>query len=224
MKSIKTVLSTLLLCALSTQIVFAEETPLNQYNIEMLIFQIHQPKNGQQATTVPEEQHDLLFKHAIDLKYDPENSFSPYILLPEEDFQLTKEEKKLNQSKHYHVIFHQAWRQPITSSRYAQPVRLVSSDNLGEDNLFRQNHLINGMITLSQSTYINSKLQLIISQPEKSFSIFTPFSPSRSLIHYEFNQKRRLKLNELNYLDNPQFGVLLLIKEAPSMTASLEDQ
>lgn len=144
-----------------------------------------------------------------DLKY--------YRLLTPQDFTLSKEQKRLNQFiSTYHTVMHIAWRQQVFEPRYAHAVHILGGQ------MYNSAPQVNGTIRISVQRYLNVSLDLMFAAPANAISKLARngyFSSAPSnLIYFHLLQTRRMRSNELNYIDFPLYGVL--IKITPVTTAS----
>ncbi|WP_444993999.1 CsiV family protein [Aliikangiella sp. IMCC44359] len=57
----------------------------------------------------------------------------PFILLPDESRQLLNEAKSLGRHPDYHVLLHQAWRQPVLNSREAPHIRIAGGKDFSAE-------------------------------------------------------------------------------------------
>ena len=67
------------------------------------------------------------------------------------------------------------------------------------------------MIKLSRDDFINLKTNLILSESNNNLPSDLINDSNATVQMYELKELRRLKPNELNYLDHPLFGVLIKI-------------
>lgn len=96
---------------------------------------------------------------------------------------------KLNRSRFFRPIMHDAWVQTVQANQYGDAVKLKSYDgSLSGFFRMQRGHLVHMIMDLEY-------------QP-KSFA---------EPIIYRLNEKRRFKFNEIHYLDHPKFGVLARI-------------
>lgn len=102
-------------------------------------------------------------------------------LLPTSEFLLNNEQDKLNRNSEFHILLHVAWKQSITHL-HTPPVRI--EDN-GVQVLFRAN----------VQHYFNVSLWLFFNQAPDWY----------------FHYKRRMRSNQLNYIDCLYYGILLKI-------------
>ncbi|MBN2689081.1 MAG: hypothetical protein JXR42_00505 [Gammaproteobacteria bacterium] len=103
--------------------------------------------------------------------------------------QLTDITNKISQHPDYKIILNKAWQQEIVD------------DSSTTYNFQINNKELSRFISLNKYNYINFKTNLVLHTKYGDFTI---------------KQSRRLKENELNYIDNPLCGILIQINQAPT--------
>lgn len=152
-----------------------------------------------------------------------------FCLMPQDKLQLNPEEQKLAQSEQYQVMLHIAWTQSLDDAWHSKPVHVTGGIHYNIDGELANE--IDGTVTVSQGKFINFKAQININEPSEKMhfadtSRFSPFSRLPEVLSYHLAQSRRMKLDELHYLDNPYFGMLVRItpvKVVALPTADSED-
>ena len=142
---------------------------------------------------------------------------------------LSKEQSKLSSNRNFHVIAQLAWQEIVPSSQQSQPIRIYGGNAYGTDgnllatqpnptvalNTYPQWQL-NGEVTISLNRYFDTRFNLVFAEPtnalpssfsERSAAANTPVS------YFHLLQTRRTKSDELNYIDNPLYRVLFIIKK-----------
>ncbi len=92
--------------------------------------------------------------------------------------------RRLDKSSNYHPFFYQSWRLGVKSGRVSLPIHV----SLANKNL-------EGWVKVQRGS-----LLYVVTDLE--------YSPSAI---YRINEKRRILLNEVHYLDHPYFGVVLKV-------------
>jgi hypothetical protein len=178
------------------------------------------------------EQADNLDKHAARL--------GAWRILGEEDRILRDMLARMEQQGDYRVLFHQAWRQPVRERAYAFPLYLSGGEQLAvapaetasqEALDFGLPPLDTGDTSLSAATDPSGDAPALSPpQPELQPELQGMIRLHRSrYLHVEpdlwfmsksadgqpywvrINQNRRMRSEELHYLDHPLFGMLLRI-------------
>ena len=164
---------------------------------------------------------------------------SSYIELDASTFQLTRESEKLSESKSQRVILHTAWRQPGLDKNLALPVHfkreipvmpkteLISEANstsseYEEDSAEARPSILEGLLRVTLARYLHLEAELTYQEklPEVVNSN-NPFSEldfeserskieKQGIIHLK-QDRRRIRSNELHYLDHPVLGMLVRI-------------
>ena len=93
---------------------------------------------------------------------------------------------QLRRSSEYRVLAHRAWRQPGVSQSAALPVQLQSEDGY---------NLI-GSVSVWRQRYLHAELDLLL-------------RPADGTEPVRMQQRRRMRSEELHYLDHPKLGVLI---------------
>ena len=165
-----------------------------------------------------------------------------FVALSEFERQLIDQRKKLDSSRQYKVLFHEAWNQPVPDRDNVIPIRIDAGERFG-----RQSEL-QGYIGLYVERYLHLSTDLQLIKYEKSsdpFSVISDTSASLnntqtlnsfgglsllnadsltnssitrksdqfyiSVRSSQLKESRRMRSKELHYLDNPLFGVIILI-------------
>lgn len=200
----------LLLCLLPLHTLAADFSG-NWYQIELIIFS-HVTKETLTAEQWPNITITPLPNNLINLTPSTTQnttSQTAYSLLPDTDFTLNNEVKKLASLPNTHLITHIAWRMPVYDTKNTKPIHILvpNADNTGWQ--------VNGTFTLSVRRFFNAQFTLL-------------FTPSKLMQHagvplpnvFRLMQTRRMRSNELNLINHPLYGVLIKITpvDAPTTT------
>ena len=104
-------------------------------------------------------------------------------LLHPAQFILKNEQNQLNQKPTYQILLHIAWRQSVVDARHAQTMHIQGKN-------------VDGTICVSIRRYLNVTLNLLF---------------KNNLDYFYLSENRRMRSNELNYIDFPVYGVLIKI-------------
>ena len=164
---------------------------------------------------------------------------SPFTLLGESEYQLAPELEAMSRSSRYRPLFHQAWVQPVPGRDEVAALKIRGGQSYGEqaelegylelyveryfhlttdlqlihytrtDNPFR-------LIDDDQGTDLEPYAGLSLQQGPPLFRsvISQTADGERYFVATEsisLQQRRRMRSGELHYLDNPEFGMLILI-------------
>lgn len=164
---------------------------------------------------------------------------SPFTLLGESEYQLAPELEAMSRSSRYRPLFHQAWVQPVSGRDEATLLKIRGGQNYGEQaelegylELYveRYFHLTTDL-QLIHYTRTDNPFRLIDDSQGKGLEPYEGLSlqqgpplfrsvssqsadAERYFVATEsisLQQRRRMRSGELHYLDNPEFGMLILI-------------
>lgn len=153
----------------------------------------------------------------------------PYVLIPRPLLTLSTEAQRINQSRGRRTLLHVGWHMPMPGEEAPQPVRLWSGPAYGDL------HEIDGTLAFYVGRFLHIDVNLFWTEfglepapapnwldPERvqlntwqvplslaeppEYSPFPQFVP-RSAVH--FNAQRRMRSNELHYIDHPRLGLLV---------------
>lgn len=121
-------------------------------------------------------------------RLDPNNFNFKYAtntvsLLHPSQLTLKNEQNQLNQNPTYQTLLHITWRQPVVDARHAQTIHI-------------QGNNVDGTICVSIQRYLNVTLHLLF---------------KNNFDYFYLSENRRMRSNELNYIDFPVYGVLIKI-------------
>jgi len=151
----------------------------------------------------------------------------PYTLIPEEEYRLKTEFRRLQRSNILQPVIHLAWRQPVTESKHAKLLYLRTPQPSAEietisgfENFSTTEEAIDleGTIRVSVSRYLHVELDLlnrikqspVYSSYEQSFEdglTQQPLPDNR----YRMQAQRRMRSGELHFIDHPLMGALIKI-------------
>ncbi|GMR07644.1 MAG: hypothetical protein BMS9Abin26_0647 [Gammaproteobacteria bacterium] len=150
----------------------------------------------------------------------------PFSLLPAEQMQLDREFRVLANSSRYTPRIHVAWRQPVLAKASAAPVYLHSryplpADYIETADIPSRTDNISGTVRISVSRYLHVDANLIYTRPPVQAGL-TTIIPG----NFQLKESRRLRSKELNYLDHPLMGMLVLITpyELPEIVPQVSNQ
>ena len=164
-----------------------------------------------------------------------------YTELASTAYQLTSEVKKISESKTQRVIFHTAWRQPGLDKHQALPIYfkreipaapvIEGATNNEQDkelstleNIKNESRptILEGLLRVTLARYLHFEAELThreklpeIVNNEYPFSVLDTESElnkieKQGVIHLK-QDRRRIRSNELHYLDHPALGILIRI-------------
>lgn len=202
------------------------------YDVEVIVYASLSTDTGEEFWPALEEWPDL--SNAWYFDHTP--ALQP---LSREDYQLDAVTNALKRSSNYRPLLHFAWRQPGWGPDAALPVRinipldarlpvypesqpLLTAEALTATRpweptraLSRDPMLLEGMLRVHRSRYLHLGLDLIYQErlgPEDAL----PESPDGEITEIVYQpirmqQSRRMRSEELHYLDHPRLGIIARI-------------
>lgn len=156
-----------------------------------------------------------------------------YKLIPQKDLLFLAEKRRIQGYQGFRILFHNAWRQPVMSKRYAKPVRIRGGDMLDNGQ-----YELDGFITIDRGRYLHFRPDLYLNrqlnnlEQNKLMAFESPQASDTTsitnsideIIHsqsteltlpdfltVQLNQGRRMRSKEVHYIDHPLMGVLVLM-------------
>ena len=212
-RTMLTIFLTATLWAAHSQSLNAQPTTLNnnegRYQVEMIIFN-RTANNG--------DTDDELWRRDIALSYPQHyQQLTNLQIMPKSARKLNNLSNKLQNNKGYRVLFHEAWQQQITE-RNTPAVIIRGGDKIGG------HRELEGSIQLRVSRYLHIQTDLWLtsfsSSGENSEWPTLPVLPEDSRLSSNtpaidyittFREKRRMRSQELHYIDHPILGLLIII-------------
>lgn len=187
------------------------------YNVEVLVFARSQDESfGQSIRQNPVQQP----ANAVRLN-DVDNDRVPSVrsawledgawqTLDEEARVLRHMFSRMRGTGDYHLLFHEAWRQPINQKSEMPAILLDAPPNaaFGE---------MTAVLTFSRSRYLHVDAQVWLT-PSASDEPFRNFESDEEDGQANFGnmmiqEQRRIRRDNVNYFDHPAFGMLVRITE-----------
>ena len=186
----------------------------------------------------PAVELDQPYPGPIPAQFNPKLTFKT---LPASQFQLQNEDKLLTKSNQYRILLHTAWVQPGMDPATALPVHINRSflaeaptaqpmtpatpgmPPAGQPALAQSaptRSVLDGYIKIVLMRYLHADVDLTYTTglpATAPATVTTPGSTAAPIIAltppviYRLNESRKMRSNELHYLDHPVLGVLLLI-------------
>jgi len=172
---------------------------------------------------------------------DATNRPTPFEPLSPEEQQLVAERTELERSRGFRILYHQAWMQPVPGRDSVIPIRIRGGEQYGQQpelqgyiDLYveRYLHLVTDL-QLVRYAQTDNPFRLIDEGVSTGPDALEPFpglsldgqpprmetagitqANNRYYVATEsvrLQQRRRMRSSELHYLDNPEFGLLVLI-------------
>ncbi len=176
------------------------------YQVEMIIFS-HLTQSGVTQEQWQSSNPPPSFSNTLSLQNT--NASGYYQALSPEQFVLKREQSEFNRNPQYRTLLHTAWLQPFAGST---PPAIHLIDN---------HSAVNGTVRINVNHYFNVALNLYFAVPENMLARYDNrnyFHHSNNLVYFHLTETRRMKSQELNYIDYPLFGVLIKIVPAKKTT------
>lgn len=109
--------------------------------------------------------------------------------------------RRLKRSAGYRPLLYKAWRQPALGRKDAKAIHLMARDAPESDALRRPR--IDGWLRLRSSHFLHVDTDLVLYIGD------LPHAGNAEMVR--LTETRRVKLNEVHYLDHPLFGVLVKV-------------
>lgn len=167
-----------------------------------------------------------------------------FVPLDEIEHQLTEQRKRLENTRGFRTLYHQAWIQPVPGREQVVPIRIQAGDMYGQNrelqgylDLYVERYLhLTADLQLVRYTQTDNPFRLIderadvttpiaerldsfsgltlAGEPEQTENAFISQTNNRYYVATQsirLNEKRRMRSQELHYLDNPEFGLLFVV-------------
>lgn len=184
-----------------------EEQEIRRYTVEIIVFKYAEDVSSGSEVFLgdkiefDEDELEILelrpFRSVGDFKPLPDIEF---VLLEEEDYQLTEALGRLQRLDAYEPIMHFGWTQATWPAEQTEPLSLYRFATPPAD--------LHGSLTLYLSRYLHLVVDLQLDNPVASPLDYSTIQPQRGPVRYVINENRILKNGELRYYDHPKFGVL----------------
>ncbi len=166
------------------------ESPV--YKVEVLVFANQDPASTQEQTW-----HDLDIPRLAGAAELGNGGSGPYQRLPGNNLVLTAEKNRLARQQGFRTLFHGAWYQPVENPNSSRPVHLRGGQLMPNGA-----YELDGYISIDGGRFLHLRPDLY----------YTSSPGSGHLLTATLDTPRRMKANEIHYLDNPLFGALVLIQ------------
>ena len=188
-----------------------------------------------------------------DAEIDPEIDIEkdPYILLPDNEWQLSNEAKRLERASGIRIMEHIAWRQPVDERKKSHPILIQAGQQYG------LSFEVEGLVTVTENRHLHVDTNLFFSkyklelfdnsldwsslntpatEPEQSIDLTnTSISTVENSVFFENSEPqhqreytselkhiRRLRADEIHYIDHPLFGLLVKVSSHKLPDPALE--
>jgi hypothetical protein len=148
-----------------------------------------------------------------------------YVALPTSQFTMQSVAAKLSKKDAYRILSHSAWRQPATSNKGSESVRIFGGRLLDKDDPSNPHYEFDGLVTLKATRYLHLDVDAVLREPTSGSGgkYDSPAdlgllensnnSQDRAAVYqvYRLMQSQRVRSNKLYYFDHPLMGVIVKI-------------
>lgn len=180
-------------------VIFAEQatakTPEELHTIELIIFKYNDTDDASAEFWKPAKPHT--FANTIEV------ADLPSLVT------LTQEKNKIASNNKYTLLAYRAWKQKLAP--HDKHVRIQAGNQYD----FRGNdfHELDGTISISKNKFIKINTNLFLTEPTYGITRMI-----NGLASFPMQNSRNTKEKELNYFDNPAFGLLIKVTPAAPST------
>ena len=171
------------------------------YQVELIVFQQH----GATSERFYQTAHRIVWPRRLvelsgyaSLQALQANPVS-YRKIRSADWTLHWSERQLKRAG-YAPILHVSWLQQVGKNRVSNAVHIYTTDGQGD-------YPLNGYVRIQRGNYLHLLVDL-----EYTRDITDSDSGAFRSVVYRLQEKRRIKLNEIHYLDHPRFGVIAEVR------------
>ena len=141
----------------------------------------------------------------------------------------------LQRSSRYNVLLHQSWQQAGLSDEEAINIQIntnkenkTENDDVTIPNIIHQTSEINnkeiksnvqGTLKLILGRYLHIHTNLLYKRLKNSYTQSTPVIHSNIFNEFKIKSQRRMRSNELHYIDHPLLGILILVTPIKQLEA-----
>ncbi|MDY6979166.1 MAG: CsiV family protein [Pseudomonadota bacterium] len=231
----KQILCLALLSLFALPVLAANDEPVRYYDVELIIFENLAPANRQSENWPTSVERGLPESEVVielNRPYPgplPENYNPAYTFkaLPRDQYRLSKEIEKIEESPSRRVLLHRAWRQPGMSWEEALNVHLsrkipagsASGQQADANQTDSQNADQQGepgeleayiKVILSRYLHVDANVTFQTRPQTGRFDFY--IEESEEPVVYQLKQlRRRIRSTELHYLDHPVLGMLIVM-------------
>ncbi len=189
----------------------ASEEQIPNYTLEVIVFETFALKSWTEEYW-PEELDQLDYENNLflaDVLANPQANIEQRFAAQE--IELKEVAKKLSPNKGYKILFHQAWSQN-TYADLKMPQLLIEAAH--------DNTQMAGTVKLYKSRYAHVDFDLRFERriPDRIKTLFfeqqkiTPFDIEPESWQFELRESRKIRPNQLHYIDHPLFGILVQLR------------
>ena len=199
---------------------FSAQAEVSWYKIEVIVFA------NLDESTIDDEEWPLITeipqRKSVALKPPSAEQAVPYGLIPRSELNLVSDKQHLSRSGKYKILYHSGWVQPVPETQKPLPVRITAGEIM--DNGMYE---LDGYVAVGRGRYLHFRPDLYFSRKVQNTQAMPEVSPTDAsastaspalqfpdvpeILTVNLNQARRMRSEELHYIDHPLFGVIVEI-------------
>lgn len=206
------------------------------YQVEMIVFSHMQSPNldGERWPII--ESFQINLEDAWQLKsltqLDQTNNNNPptYQILPNYYLHLTRERERLLSAGHYQPLLHITWYQDMLTPKdthwlhifggkgFNNTGKVIAENYDGSAQYTQASHWqVDGFVRIGVKRYFDASYKLTFATPTEIIQSLSQNDNFKSvdtpLLYFNLDQQRRMRSNELNFIDHPLYGILVKINK-----------
>jgi len=157
-------------------------------------------------------------------RWEAEQLRQSYRWLEADALQLRPHARQLARGGAQRILFHGAWQQPVPARDAPEPILLLSGARLPADLYGPPLQRLQGTVAVTLGRFLHVAARLWLHEPAATLApeaLVRPTSGQAALAgrlrqalapsYFELDESRRVRSEELHYLDHPRFGVLVQV-------------
>ena len=182
-----------------------------EYEAEIIIFEYSAPNlDGEEMFTGNKNKPFNQGKDRVFLLPYQAGIEENYRLLSPQLYRLNSVYRRLTNASGYNVLLYAAWHQPQLAKGKAIHLENKVHSRQGKNTGSR----VNGFIKFKAGRLLFVKLDVLYYPGILLSSTSSRSEIDTSLQYARINEERRIKLDELNYFDNPLFGIIVQVRRS----------
>ena len=217
----------------NVEVVIFEDVSSRYINSEQWPVIIHQPQDELHSEALPSEideaSPDIQLEDSViiekEVAYPEDNNVTNVTHITTE--LLADHIRKLERSSQYNVLLHQSWQQTGLNITDAINIRIDTTEakNVENNEVIRLNSdsysteidntnfksSVRGTLKLILGRYLHIHTDLDYKRLNSAYSSTSPVLNKQIFDEFKIKSQRRMRSNELHYIDHPLVGILILV-------------
>lgn len=173
-------------------------------------------------TAAPPDPRERFLQQVAD--WEAQQLASSYRWLDAQTLRLSPHANRLARGGAHRILLHGAWQQPVPARDAPEPILLLAGAPLPADLYGPPVLPLQGTVSVTLGRFLHVAARLWLHEPAATLApeaLLRPFSGHGELAgrlaqaleprYFELDESRRLRSEELHYLDHPRFGVLVQV-------------